>query len=75
VERRGAVSPAKYQAADLAGTPDQVLEQLAAYAEVGADRAYLRLLDLRDVEQIELLGAAVLPGVPGVPGVPNGPAV
>ena len=43
VERRGAVSPAQFQAADLAGTPDEVLEQLAAYREVGADRAYLRL--------------------------------
>jgi F420-dependent oxidoreductase-like protein len=60
VERRGAVSPAQFEAADLAGTPDQVLEQLAAYHDVGADRAYLRLLDLRDVEHIELLGAAVL---------------
>ena len=28
-----------------------------------ATRAYLRLLDLRDVEQITLLGEAVLPGV------------
>ena len=60
---RGAASPAQFQAADLAGTPDEVLEQLAAYREVGADRAYLRVLDLRDVEQIELLGAAVLPGL------------
>jgi F420-dependent oxidoreductase-like protein len=63
VERRGAVSPAQFQAADLAGTPEQVLEQLVAYREVGADRAYLRLLDLRDVEHIELLGAAVLSGL------------
>jgi len=63
VERRGAVSPAQFQAADLSGTPDEVLEQLMAYREVGADRAYLRVLDLRDVAQIELLGAAVLPGL------------
>jgi alkanesulfonate monooxygenase SsuD/methylene tetrahydromethanopterin reductase-like flavin-dependent oxidoreductase (luciferase family) len=65
VERRGAVSPAQFQAADLAGTPEEVLEQLAAYREVGADRAYLRVLDLRDVEQIELLGVAVVPGLTG----------
>jgi alkanesulfonate monooxygenase SsuD/methylene tetrahydromethanopterin reductase-like flavin-dependent oxidoreductase (luciferase family) len=63
VERRGAVSPAQFQAADCAGTPDQVLEQLLAYREVGATRAYLRVLDLRDVEHITLLGDAVLPGV------------
>ena len=63
VERRGAVSPAQFEAADLVGTPEQVVEQLAAYSEVGADRAYLRVLDLRDVDQIELLGAAVLPNL------------
>jgi F420-dependent oxidoreductase-like protein len=63
VERRGAVSPAQFEAADLRGTPDEVAEQLAAYREIGADRAYLRLLDLRDVEHIELLGDTVLPRV------------
>jgi F420-dependent oxidoreductase-like protein len=60
VERRGEVSPAQFAAADLAGTPEQVVEQLAAYRDVGADRAYLRLLDLRDVDHIDLLGAEVL---------------
>jgi hypothetical protein len=40
-----------------------VVDQLAAYGEVGADRAYLRLLDLHDVEQIHLLGDSVLPGL------------
>src|SRR5829696_1278880 len=63
VERRGAVSPPQFQAADCAGTPDEVLEQLLAYREIGATRAYLRLLDLRDIEHITLLGDAVLPGV------------
>ncbi|HEY3670457.1 MAG TPA: LLM class F420-dependent oxidoreductase [Acidimicrobiia bacterium] len=68
VERRGAVSPAQFEGADCAGTPDEVLEQLLGYREIGATRAYLRLLDLRDVEQITLLGASlsqagVLPGV------------
>jgi F420-dependent oxidoreductase-like protein len=61
LERRGAVSPAQFEAADLRGTPDEVADQLAAYGDVGADRAYLRLLDLRDVAHIELLGDAVLP--------------
>jgi alkanesulfonate monooxygenase SsuD/methylene tetrahydromethanopterin reductase-like flavin-dependent oxidoreductase (luciferase family) len=63
LERRGAVSPPQFDAADLAGTPDQVVEQLAAYRDVGADRAYLRLLDVRDVEQIQLLGESVLPAL------------
>jgi len=63
VERRGAVSPLQFQAADLSGTPDVVAEQLLAYRAVGATRAYLRVLDLRDTEQITLLGALVLPDV------------
>jgi F420-dependent oxidoreductase-like protein len=61
VARRGQVSPPQFELADLAGTPAEVVERLAGYAECGATRAYLRLLDLRDVEQIELLGAAVVP--------------
>jgi len=60
-ERRGAVSPVQFEMADLAGTPDEVAEQLAAFRDVGAARAYLRVLDLRDVEQVTLLGEAVLP--------------
>ena len=61
VERRGAVSPPQFEGADLAGTPGQVCEQLAVYRNLGAARAYLRLLDLRDVDQVELLGMQVLP--------------
>ena len=61
IERRGAVSPAQYRLADLVGLPSQVASQLAEYAELGASRAYLRVLDLRDVEHIELLGSQVLP--------------
>jgi F420-dependent oxidoreductase-like protein len=63
VERRGAASPPQFESADLSGTPDQVVEQLAAYRDVGATRAYFRVLDLRDVEQIALLGEAVVPQV------------
>jgi len=59
VERRGAASPVQFQMADLSGTPDEIVEQLAAYHAVGATRAYLRILDLRDVDQIALLGDVV----------------
>ena len=61
VERRGAVSPMQFEAADLSGTPSEVVRQLEAFRDVGATRAYLRLLDLHDVDQISLLGEAVLP--------------
>ena len=55
LERRGAVSPAQFEAADLRGNPDELVEQLAHWADLGATRAYLRILDLLDVAQIELL--------------------
>jgi F420-dependent oxidoreductase-like protein len=61
LERRGAQSPPQFDMADLRGDPDVVAEQLAAFREVGATRAYLRLLDLRDVEHVALLGEALLP--------------
>lgn len=61
VERRGAVSPHQAAMADLAGVPEQVVEALGRYADAGATRAYLRVLDLGDLEQIALLGETVLP--------------
>ena len=59
LERRGAVSPAQFEAADLKGTPDAIVDQLASWAGLGATRAYLRVLDLHDVEHIELLSDVV----------------
>jgi len=45
----------------LCGTPDQVLSKLAAYAAQGAERIYLQILDLSDLEHLALIGEAVLP--------------
>ena len=43
----------------LAGTPDEVLEQIAEYAEAGVERLYLQVLDLHDLEHIALLAEQV----------------
>jgi alkanesulfonate monooxygenase SsuD/methylene tetrahydromethanopterin reductase-like flavin-dependent oxidoreductase (luciferase family) len=59
LERRGAVSPGQFEAADLRGTSAEIADQLASWTELGVARAYLRVLDLRDVAQIELLGNVV----------------
>jgi len=45
----------------VAGTPSEILERLRAYAEAGASRAYLQVLDLHDLDHLALLGAEVLP--------------
>jgi F420-dependent oxidoreductase-like protein len=44
-----------------AGTPDDVLAKLERYAEVGADRIYLQVLDVDDLDHVRLLGREVLP--------------
>jgi F420-dependent oxidoreductase-like protein len=45
----------------LIGTPDQVVEQIAGFAEAGATRIYLQVLDLADLHHIELVASAVMP--------------
>ncbi len=45
----------------LCGSPDEVVSRLASFAEVGAGRAYLQVLDLHDPDHLSLLGEEVLP--------------
>lgn len=49
----------KLAAAGAAGTPEQVVEQLAHYIDAGASRLYLRLFDLPDLDHVALLGDQV----------------
>jgi F420-dependent oxidoreductase-like protein len=41
----------------VAGTTDQALETLARWAEAGAERIYLQVLDLADLDHLELLAS------------------
>ena len=50
----------------IAGTPGEVLERLGVYAEAGASRAYLQIMDLHDLDHLALLGADVLPHAAGI---------
>jgi len=43
------------------GTVQQLVDTLGAWAEAGADRIYLQLLDLDDLDHVRLLGGEVLP--------------
>lgn len=45
----------------LAGTPDQIIERIGQYAEVGSQRIYLQMLDLHDLDHLELLASRVMP--------------
>jgi F420-dependent oxidoreductase-like protein len=45
------------------GTPKEVVDKLASYAEVGCDRVYLQVFDLDDLDHLRLIAAEVLPHV------------
>ncbi|GAA5184420.1 LLM class F420-dependent oxidoreductase [Rugosimonospora acidiphila] len=43
----------------LYGTPDQVVEQIGAYAELGVERLYLQILDLADLDHLDVIASRV----------------
>ena len=45
----------------LAGTPQEVVDKIGAYAQAGADRIYLQVLDLADLDHLRLVAAEVVP--------------
>jgi alkanesulfonate monooxygenase len=47
----------------LAGTPQEVVDKIGRYADLGAQRIYLQTLDLADLEHLELVAAEVAPHV------------
>jgi F420-dependent oxidoreductase-like protein len=47
----------------LAGSPAEIVDKLGAFAEAGATTAYLQILDLADLDQLDLLASQVLPQV------------
>jgi alkanesulfonate monooxygenase len=44
----------------LAGSPAELVDKIGAFAEVGARRLYLQLLDLSDLDHLELVATSVL---------------
>ena len=64
VDRRAAAigrEPDELRKNGAAGTPDEVVAKLERYAEAGADRIYLQVLHLDDLDHVRLLGREVLP--------------
>jgi F420-dependent oxidoreductase-like protein len=45
----------------VAGTPQEAVDTLASYAEAGASRVYLQMLDLADLDHLDLVAAEVMP--------------
>jgi F420-dependent oxidoreductase-like protein len=49
----------------LAGTPAELLDKLGHFADHGAQRFYLQVLDLSDLDHLRLVAEEVLPHAPG----------
>ena len=49
----------------IAGTVDQAIESIARAQAAGAERLYLQVLDLADLDHLELVAAEVVPAVAG----------
>ncbi len=47
----------------LAGSPDEIAEKIAKFAAIGAERIYLQVLDLDDLDHLALIASDVLPQV------------
>ena len=53
--------PDTFAEVNIAGSPDAAVEKLLRLRDLGADRVYLQLVDLRDLDHLELIADAVLP--------------
>ncbi|HEY5267106.1 MAG TPA: LLM class F420-dependent oxidoreductase [Acidimicrobiales bacterium] len=47
----------------LAGTPDQIVDKIIAWGELGISRLYLQILDMDDLEHVGLIASEILPAV------------
>lgn len=56
-------NPAEFAEVNIAGSPEAAVEKLLRLHELGADRVYLQLVDLRDLEHLELIAAEVVPAL------------
>lgn len=68
VERRAAAigrDPGELRRNGFAGSPQQVVDKMAAFAAIGATRLYLQVLDLHDLDHLELVAADVAPRLAG----------
>ncbi|GIJ26197.1 LLM class F420-dependent oxidoreductase [Micromonospora qiuiae] len=49
----------------VVGSPEQLVDRIGEFAEIGTERVHLRLIDLTDLDHLELIAAEVLPKLKG----------
>lgn len=47
----------------LCGSPGEIVDKIGQFAEIGASRLHLQVLDLTDLDQLDLVAAEVIPQV------------
>ena len=45
----------------LVGTPNEIVDKLAPFTDIGVQRVYLQLLDMSDLDHLELFATEVVP--------------
>ena len=63
-ERRAAAigrDPDELRETGIAGTPEEAATTIRRWADAGADRLYLQILDLDDLDHLDLIAAEVVP--------------
>ena len=55
--------PAEIRENGLGGTPGEIAAKIAEFAEIGAERVYLQVLDLSDLDHLALIASDILPQV------------
>ena len=55
--------PAELRANGIAGTPEEAIDAIRRWADAGADRLYLQVLDLSDLDHLDLVAEVVAPGL------------
>ncbi|GLX94374.1 TIGR03560 family F420-dependent LLM class oxidoreductase [Herbidospora sp. NEAU-GS84] len=66
VARRAAAigeSPEQLRSGGLAGTPEEVVDKIGRFGELGAERVYLQVMDLSDLDHLDLIAREVMPHV------------
>jgi alkanesulfonate monooxygenase len=63
VRRAAAIGrdPEELRTNGAAGTPEETVDKVKAYAAAGAERIYLQVLDLDDLDHVRLIAESVLP--------------
>jgi len=54
-------SPEQVRTSGLCGTPGEVTDRIGQYAELGASRIFLQVIDMSDLDHLDLIAAEVAP--------------